>query len=478
MERRRQHAAHCLVASLALLNARAFSTAASFLPAKSSATRRQRGYRRYVTDVSSTSLSLFPTRPAYTMNPMKNSSYRTSTQLHSATPEDESDNNLSNTMAAKERALGILVLLTVPLSWGTYVPVVRYLYEIQPPVPGFVFSAAYYLVASLSLLALTTLQTDDVNGSNVEEEPNTNTFCLLGGLELGTYLFIANCLQVLGLKTVPSDRAGFLVQLTTIMVPLVSAALAGDVLAIPIQTWTACLLAFGGVIVMGMDGKDMMQGYGLFSSFSSVLESFSQGDILIVMAAFMYSLHVVRLGQYARETTPLRLAASKATIETILSVGLVYALMAIGSSNGSSNGILAFAQETGSEIITFFSTITEEIASGAVPTSVLVPALGAVLWTGWVTCAYTIYAQSFGQRRVNATDANLIYTVQPIFTAFFAWILLGETLGPAGFVGGGLIGSAVYLVAMAEAGNDDNNAGLDEKVEQQKFQDETQVSSQ
>ena len=37
--------------------------------------------------------------------------------------------------------LGILVLLTVPLSWGTYAPVVRYLYAIQPPVPGFVFSS-------------------------------------------------------------------------------------------------------------------------------------------------------------------------------------------------------------------------------------------------------------------------------------------------------------------------------------------------
>jgi drug/metabolite transporter (DMT)-like permease len=64
----------------------------------------------------------------------------------------------------------------------------------------------------------------------------------------------------------------------------------------------------------------------------------------------------------------------------------------------------------------------------AVPTSALIPALlGATMYVdcGLVTCAYTIYAQSFGHRRVGPTDANLIYTEQPIFTALFAWELLG-----------------------------------------------------
>jgi hypothetical protein len=47
------------------------------------------------------------------------------------------------------------------------------------------------------------------------------------------------------------------------------------------------------------------------------------------------------------------------------------------------------------------------------------------------------------------TNANLIYTFQPIFTALFAWTFLGETMGPAGFVGGFIIGSSVYLVVSA-----------------------------
>lgn len=63
-----------------------------------------------------------------------------------------------------------------------------------------------------------------------------------------------------------------------------------------------------------------------------ITRSFTQGDLLIVLAAFVHTLHVVRLGKYAKETTHLKLAASKATAEAILSVGLVILLMTIGAS--------------------------------------------------------------------------------------------------------------------------------------------------
>jgi drug/metabolite transporter (DMT)-like permease len=37
--------------------------------------------------------------------------------------------------------------------------------------------------------------------------------------------------------------------------------------------------------------------------------------------------------------------------------------------------------------------------------------------------------------------------MQPIATAAFAYILLGETMGPFGILGGTLIGGAVYVAA-------------------------------
>ena len=94
----------------------------------------------------------------------------TSTLLASnAASEDSSHDEIT---LDKERALGILVLLSVPLSWGTYGPVVRYLYELQPPVPGFVFSASYYVVASLTLLTLSSIQPQPSTRTTIDNTEN------------------------------------------------------------------------------------------------------------------------------------------------------------------------------------------------------------------------------------------------------------------------------------------------------------------
>lgn len=427
-----------------------------------------------------------------------------SSALHISSSNNEGgDNDGRISTITNSRASGILVLLTVPFAWGTYAPVVKYVYEMDPPVPGFVFSGMYYLIAAFTLSLLSILQQkifaplsstaavadvntvsyDDDKGEKVdmkmngissidsssislmEQEKNPQSILqFIAGLELGSYLFIGNCLQVIGLKTVPADRAAFLVQLTTIMVPLFSATFAGDLGAIPILTWIACLLAFMGVIVMGMDdsiGGDsvsqIMEGFSIssFGDVQSVLSdtigniSFSGGDVLIITAAVAYTMHVIRLGRYAKFTTPLGLAASKAGIEAVFSIVLVTLLISMGPSSD-----LLFVNEMSTEITSYFQMIKEQIVLGQFPPPGFSKVVGAVLWTGWVTCAYTIYAQSFGQRRVSPTDANLIYSMQPLFSALFAFVLLGEQLGPAGYIGGSFIASALWIVTSS---NDDDD---------------------
>ncbi len=393
--------------------------------------------------------------------------------MKSMDPKNEKDENPDD----DGRLLGILVLLTVPLSWGTYAPVVKYVYEMEPPLPGFVFSAGYYAIASVTLTFLAFMMnwknesrnsnsiidnTDAKNGATemeqsmklstelTETQDQKPAFQLplqtLAGIELGSYLFIGNCLQVIGLKTVPADRAAFLVQLTTVMVPCFSAVFAGTLGSIPLATWIACILAFAGVLVMGLDRPDvnlesLMSGWNTEGGLGDGL-AFSGGDLLITLAAISYTMHVIRLGRYAKFTDPLNLAASKATVEAFLSTGLVVLLM----SSGASNSGIDFIRDMSSEIQTYFTQIQNAMGGGAFPPPGSGAAFGACLWTGWITCAYTIYAQSFGQRRVSPTDANLIYTMQPIFSSLFAFFLLGESLGTFGFGGASLILFALWVV--------------------------------
>jgi hypothetical protein len=136
---------------------------------------------------------------------------------------------------------GLLSLATVPVVWGTYAPAVRLMYE--GGVPGLVFSASYHAVSALaSAIALRLASTSPAGpradgegtgatakATGAEEDPEqdrrgeTNAadggpgpmaVAFRGGLELGAYTFAASSMQVVGLETVPSDRAGFLIQRT------------------------------------------------------------------------------------------------------------------------------------------------------------------------------------------------------------------------------------------------------------------------
>ncbi len=324
-------------------------------------------------------------------------------------------------------------------------------------MPGFVFSAGYYVVAAVSLSILFQLQANNddpeiINAPiDMQAEEENNKITNRGGWELGSYLFIGNGLQVVGLQTVPADRAAFLVQLTTVIVPLLLAFAAGKLSAIPLQTWAACVIAFSGVVIMGADGSssgtDDQSGLLPLNSLEFNV-NVSQGDALILLAAIAYSMHVVRLGEYAPRTTAIKLAASKATTEAFLSIALVAALFFIGSSAQSS--LPEFVNKIGHEVVEYYNAISSAVMNGSVLTSEsssLGVSAAAILWTGWITCAYTIFAQSFGQGRVNPTDSNLIYTTQPLFSSLFAYVLLGELLGVYGYIGASLIGVALWLVS-------------------------------
>jgi drug/metabolite transporter (DMT)-like permease len=387
--------------------------------------------------------------------------HRLAEHLHASSESQSSDDRRN------AQKMGTLVLLTVPFAWGSFEPATRYIYAMDPPVPGFLFSLAYYIVAAITLLIASVVSdgqneaTDEQseNGSNNRSGDQAPLWPTAGGVELGLYLFVGNALQVIGLKTVPSDRAAFLLQLTTIFVPLLQALFVRDWSVISRRTWLACVIALFGVAVMGLDGGDSAMTIPTVPSMeiSSLLSAwrFSSDDFLVAAAAVAYSFHCIRLEGYAQTCSAVKLAASKATTETLCSALTLAAVVGYSSNQDAgttpSDGtslLSSFAQDSAEEITCFASYLVNGIADGTVSIVTLWPVAGAIVWTGWVTVAYTIYAQSYGQRRVRPATANLIYTIQPVCTAMFAWVLLGETLGAAGFVGGALVGAAVLLVAI------------------------------
>jgi len=104
-----------------------------------------------------------------------------------------------------------------------------------------IFSTCYYLVAALVLNTIRIY----MNEENIEKKGssellssssstrNTSPPSLFppltrGGAELSLYLFLANIFQLIGLQSTSAIVASFIVQLTTVFVPLIEGLRGGE----------------------------------------------------------------------------------------------------------------------------------------------------------------------------------------------------------------------------------------------------------
>ena len=86
-------------------------------------------------------------------------------------------------------------------------------------------------------------------------------------------------------------------------------------------------------------------------------------------------------------------------------------------------------------ISAFISNIHNWITT--IVSSIGIKALLAMVWIGCIPVGYTIVGCTYGQRYIPATIANIIYTLQPFFTAIVALLVLHEqSLSQLGYLGG------------------------------------------
>jgi len=314
----------------------------------------------------------------------------------------------------------VAALIAVPLAWGTYGPAVKLAYELPHVPPAPVLQASFQCVSFASLLLAGVLRARaEARDAAALESSMFDTPTLRAGAELGLWLFLGQAVQLQGLQRTDAARAGFLVQLTTIFVPLVEAGLLGRVL--PPRLWAACASATLGLGVISAEAV-----LTAASGDSSTLV----GDALVGASALLYTTHVVRLGEYASTLAPLPLARAKAGCQLLLCLGSLGALSVAG-------GVDAPAW-----------------AASVTPAELGVLGLVA-LWNGLVPSAFTTWAQTYGQAAVPPSAANVLYSFQPVWNAALAAVVLGETLDAAELFGGALIVFGAVLAAGATGGEAD-----------------------
>lgn len=223
---------------------------------------------------------------------------------------------------------------------------------------------------------------------------------LLPGLVLGVLSFLGFATQTLGLLSTSASKAAFITGLSVILTPLFSALwfryrgfrYRGFRHSVPARAYLAAAVALAGLALMSFSGP-----LGVTS-----------GDLWVLGTAVFYAFYIIYLGEVAPKHGALELSAVQ--FWPMAALAWLWAVPQLGQSDSLSSG-----------------------------------SLWSLLYLGAVATALVSVLQVRAQRIVSAHVAALIFVLEPVFAALFAYVLLGETLGVWGWVGAGLVGVAMLL---------------------------------
>jgi len=219
------------------------------------------------------------------------------------------------------------------------------------------------------------------------------------GLYTGTALFFAYAFLNWGLVYTTTAKAGFIIGLRVILVPLAGALLFR--LRAALASWAAALLSLAGLAFI------------FFGELSPPLH-INPGDALMVASAFFFALHVLLVSRYVKydNYAPLLL----------LQISTVVLLSGVGS------------------------VLFEE---GPFPSSPQV--WTSALVAGLLSTALAFWLQNRFQHYSTPDRTGVIFSSEPLFAAFFGFLLLGETLQGLQWVGAALIVGAMALARLSGA---------------------------
>lgn len=333
-----------------------------------------------------------------------------------------SNSNSELKLDNESKITNYVALLSVPLLWGTYSPLVKKLYTFDSAPPSLIFNLLSYMT---SFGALSFFQ-----GSVPGIIKNaTNTYAFIPGAELGLWLFLGSTLQVIGIQDTSASKAGLIVQSTTIIVPVLESII--NKVVLPKRLWISVFIGLVGVLLVATDNPVELL---------SVTNLFGRGETFILLSAIFYSIHVVRVGRLSQIFSPLDLGFYKSFSECILCIVAIITSYLAGKGQ-------AYDKYFVENIINLKFTDDQFFV------------YGFIAWNGLITTAYTTWAQNYGQSRISPTQANLIFSMQPLWASFFSYTLLGDKPGITT-----VVGSLILLVAVILASNVSSIADKSDKA--------------
>lgn len=308
-----------------------------------------------------------------------------------------------------------LLLNSVAVLWGTQHPIIKSSLSLFDSTSflnfwRFLLSSALFSPAFFQAVG---------EYISIRNGSNSNTASMgkmdglfKAGIELGLYTFLGFSFQAIGLETTTASKSAFLLYLNVKIVPFLSFVITKK--QISPSVWSSAFLALSGTALLSTDGSNPL----------------NVGDLWCIAAAFASAAFILRLESFSNKYDAKQLnAISFVTVALLCGLWTIYDTVASSSSSSSLSSY---------DYPNYFDALHHSF-------NLLVSNPWPVVYLGVVTTGLCNYIQTIGQRSVSAEKAAIIYSTDPLYGAFFSWLLLHEKIGVPGLCGGILILLGVWI---------------------------------
>lgn len=283
-----------------------------------------------------------------------------------------------------------LLLLTAMIWGGAFVAQSVGLDYVGP----FTINAVRFLIGGLVLIPCIAVMERVQDSLGERRDRGSLRELLLGGLCCGLALCVASNLQQIGIAYTTVGKAGFLTALYVVIVPFLG-LLVGK--RLPPVIWVCVALALGGLYLLCM----------------TEAEGLGKGDVLVLLCALAFSIHILVMDHFSSRVDPVRLSCAQFLVS-----GLVASAPMLALERPAVTAVLAAWQP--------------------------------ILYAGVLSCGVAYTLQAVAQRECDPTVCSLVLCLESVFSVLFGWMLLGQALSLREWLGCGLMFGAIVLAQLPE----------------------------
>ena len=293
----------------------------------------------------------------------------------------DSSNRVPPPSIRADLALGALALM-----WGTTFVITKEIVATHSP---FFYTSVRFGLASLAFVIIFRRHLLNLRRNEVGE-----------GIILGLCIFMGITLQVFGIVYTTASKAGFITGLYLVFTPIISYIF----FRVPPtrDNLAGLALAIAGFSLLTMPGTG---------------ESFNRGDFLVLCAASMWAAHIVATSVFGRRSDVRTLASVQVITVAILAIISYVILHSVVAASADPSSLPRLIALEGRD-----NPWTWRFAAQVGYMAVLATVVAALV-------------QTWAQGKMTPSHAAIVYALEPVSAAFFAFLVFNERLQWRGWLG-------------------------------------------